>query len=125
MFSQYYSFLMFIIFSFSICSIMLLGGYLLGSRSVSRNKHTPFESGVIPFGDTNLRFSIKFYLVAVFFVIFDVEVLYLYAWVINIKNIGWIGFGEVLIFIFMLLLSLMYLIVNQALNWSPKWYINR
>ncbi|WP_367675971.1 NADH-quinone oxidoreductase subunit A [Buchnera aphidicola] len=116
---------MFIIFSFSICSIMLLGGYLLGSRSVSRNKHTPFESGVIPFGDTNLRFSIKFYLVAVFFVIFDVEVLYLYAWVINIKNIGWIGFGEVLIFIFMLLLSLMYLIVNQALNWSPKWYINR
>ncbi|WP_345775032.1 NADH-quinone oxidoreductase subunit A [Buchnera aphidicola] len=122
MLSQSYNFLIFIIFSFSICGIMLLGGWLLGGRTISRNKHTPFESGIVPYGDTNLRFFIKFYLVSVFFVVFDVEILYLYAWAINLKSLGWIGFFEILIFIFILLLSLMYLIKNRVLSESAKVY---
>lgn len=117
---QYYNFLNFIIFTFFICFLMLCGGWLLGSRSISRNKHTPFESGIMSFGNTNLKLCIQFYLIASFFVIFDVEALYLYTWAISVKEIGWIGFFEILIFIFMLLVSLLYIIKNKALEWIPK-----
>ncbi|CAL4319379.1 NADH-quinone oxidoreductase subunit A [Buchnera aphidicola] len=114
---QNYSFLFFICFSFFVCFIMLLGGWLLGSRSISRNKHTPFESGIDSFGNTNLKLSIKFYLIAAFFVIFDVESLYLYAWSINITKIGWCGFLEVLTFVGVLLLSIIYLTLNGVFDW--------
>ena len=119
-----YSFIFFIFSAFLICILMLVLGRYLGSYTLSKYKHIPFESGVIAYGNTKLRFSIQFYLLAVFFVLFDVEILYIYTWVINIKRIGWIGFIEIFIFIFILLLSIIYLLKNKIFNWIPKKSIN-
>ncbi|WP_343154388.1 NADH-quinone oxidoreductase subunit A [Buchnera aphidicola] len=117
---EYLSFFCFIFFSLIFCFFMLFSSSILGGKSTSRYKHTPFESGIAPVGDTSLNFSVKFYLVAMFFVIFDVETLYLYAWSVSIVETGWAGFFEAFIFILFLLLSLFYLVRIKALNWSNK-----
>ena len=115
--AQYWAFSFFIFGAFSICFLMLFLGWLCGGKSFSRNKHVPFESGINSVGDCHLHFSIKFYLIAMLFVIFDVEALYLYAWTISIRDTGWCGFIEVIMFIFCLLLGLFYLIRSNVFNW--------
>lgn len=103
----------------AICAIMLIGSFLLGGRSGGRAKNEPFESGVVSSSPERLRLSAKFYLVAMFFVIFDVEALYLYAWAISVKESGWAGWVEALIFITILTSSLVYLARIGALDWTP------
>ncbi|MBG0752107.1 NADH-quinone oxidoreductase subunit A [Pectobacterium carotovorum subsp. carotovorum PCCS1] len=98
---------------------MLTGGFLLGGRARARAKNVPYESGIDSVGSARLRLSAKFYLVAMFFVIFDVEALYLYAWAVSIKESGWIGFIEATIFILVLLAGLIYLVRVGALDWTP------
>ncbi|CAL4319888.1 NADH-quinone oxidoreductase subunit A [Buchnera aphidicola] len=110
------SFFAFIIFSFGFCLFMLLFSWILGGKSESRYKNTIFESGIAPLGNTKLYFSVKFYLVAIFFVIFDMEALYLYAWSSSIRETGWVGFFEVFMFIISILLGLYYLIRNKAIE---------
>ncbi|MXP56091.1 NADH-quinone oxidoreductase subunit A [Pantoea sp. Mhis] len=119
--SQYSAFIVFVITTISVCIIMLTCGWLLGGRSSAQHsKNTPFESGIQSTGDTHIRFAAKFYLIAIFFVIFDVETSYLYAWAISIRNNGWNGFIEATIFIAVLLLSLFYLVRIGAMNWTPS-----
>ncbi|CAL4319917.1 NADH-quinone oxidoreductase subunit A [Buchnera aphidicola (Eriosoma lanigerum)] len=115
---SYLPFFIFFISIFIICFLMLLCGLVLGDRSYSRYKNTVFESGIVPFGDTNIRFSIKFYLVAIFFVIFDTESVFLYIWVSTINETQWIGLFEIFIFIFELLVGLIYLISLGGLDWK-------
>jgi NADH-quinone oxidoreductase subunit A len=91
----------------------------LGGRDWGRAKNEPFESGVVSSGTARMRFSAKFYLVAMFFVIFDVEALFLYAWSVSVRETGWAGFIEVLIFISVLLAGLVYVWKIGALDWSP------
>lgn len=102
-----------------ICAIMLGLSWVLGGRDWGRAKHEPFESGVVGAGSTRLRLSAKFYLVAMFFVIFDLEAVFLYAWAISVREAGWPGFVEALIFIGVLLASLVYLWRVGALEWAP------
>lgn len=85
----------------------------------ARSKNTPFESGIDSVSSARLRLSAKFYLVAMFFVIFDVEALYLYAWSTSIRESGWVGFVEAAIFILVLLAGLVYLVRIGALDWTP------
>jgi NADH-quinone oxidoreductase subunit A len=112
--------LVYVLAVFGICGIMLGLSWLLGGRDWGRAKHEPFESGVVGAGSTRLRFSAKFYLVAMFFVIFDVEALFLYAWAISVREAGWPGFVEAFIFIFILAASLVYLWKIGALEWAPQ-----
>ncbi|WP_232043099.1 NADH-quinone oxidoreductase subunit A [Candidatus Erwinia haradaeae] len=98
---------------------LLAISWFLGEKTSGRYTHTPFESGIVSVGSARLCFSVKFYLVAMFFVIFDVEALYLYAWSTSIRESGWMGFTEATMFIFVLLVSLFYLIRIGALDWSP------
>ena len=93
---------------------------MLGGRAWGRAKNKPFESGVESVGSARLRFSAKFYLVAMFFVIFDVEALYLFAWSVSVRESGWVGFIEATIFITLLLVGLLYLWRIGALDWAPK-----
>jgi NADH-quinone oxidoreductase subunit A len=79
----------------------------------------PFESGIDSVGTARMRLSAKFYLVAMFFVIFDVEALYLYAWSVSVRESGWVGFIEAAIFILVLLAGLVYLVRIGALDWTP------
>ncbi|MFC0178694.1 NADH-quinone oxidoreductase subunit A [Thorsellia kenyensis] len=117
--SHHWSFAIFILGGLGLCIFMLLGGYLLGGRAKARAKNVPFESGVDSVGSARMRMSAKFYLIAMFFVIFDVEALYLFAYAVAIKETGWVGFIEACIFVLILLSGLIYLAKIGALDWTP------
>ena len=104
----------------AICVIMIGASALLGGKGNARARNEPFESGVVSASPERLRLSAKFYLVAVFFVIFDVEALFLYAWAISVRESGWTGFVEAVIFISVLVVSLYYLARIGALDWAPQ-----
>lgn len=99
---------------------MLGISFVLGERHRERATREPYECGNIPTGTTRLRFPVKYYLIAMFFVVFDVEAVFLYAWAVVIREAGWPGFWEALIFIGVLLLALIYLWRQGALDWAPQ-----
>ena len=104
----------------AITGVMLGGSYLLGQRHHAKAADEPFESGIVPTGDVHIRFSVHFYLLAIFFVIFDMESVFLFAWSVALKESGWSGFIEALIFISVLLASLIYLWALGALDWRTR-----
>ena len=114
------SFLFYVLAAVGLCSIMIGLAAFLGGRAQGRSKNKPFESGVESVGCARLRFSAKFYLIAMFFVIFDVEALFLFAWSVSVRESGWIGFIEAATFIVLLLIGLLYLWRIGALDWAPK-----
>jgi NADH-quinone oxidoreductase subunit A len=101
--------------------IYLLGlSFLLGGRGHGRAKQEPFESGVVSVGSARLRLPAKFYLVAMFFVIFDVEAVFLYAWSVSVRHSGWAGLLEAAIFVGVLLIALLYVGRAGGLDWAPS-----
>src|SRR5580698_4137376 len=102
-----------------LVGLMLGASYLLGGRSYGRAKQEPFESGAVAVGTALLRMPAKFYLVAMFFVIFDLEAVFLYAWSVSVRQNGWAGFAMATIFIAVLLAALFYLWRMGALDWAP------
>jgi NADH-quinone oxidoreductase subunit A len=113
----------FAVFLLGVCGLIafMLGvSSLLGSKAWGRSKNEPFESGMLPTGSARLRLSAKFYLVAMLFVIFDVEALYLFAWAVSVRESGWAGLIEATVFIAILLAGLVYLWRIGALDWAPK-----
>jgi NADH-quinone oxidoreductase subunit A len=99
---------------------MLVGSFVLGERHTGRAINEPYESGMMPTGPARVRLSIKFYLVAMFFVVFDLESLYLIAWAVAIRETGWLGFVEAMIFMAILVVALIYLWSQGALDWGPR-----
>jgi NADH-quinone oxidoreductase subunit A len=91
--------------------------YVLGERHTGRAMGEPYESGIVPAGSAGVRFSIRFYLVGMFFVLFDLEAAFIYAWAVSLRQAGWSGYVEMLIFIGILLLALAYLWKAGALDW--------
>jgi NADH-quinone oxidoreductase subunit A len=105
--------------------VTLVGGvmalsYIIGERHRSKATDEPFESGIVTVGLARLRLSAKFYLVAVFFVIFDVEAVFLFGWAVAFRELGWPGYIEAVIFIAILAAALSYLWRLGALDWGPK-----
>lgn len=91
---------------------------LLGERHSERTTGEPYESGIAPTGTARIRFDIKFYLSAMFFVLFDLEAVFIFAWASAARPLGWSGYLEILIFIAVLILALFYLWRVGALDWS-------
>jgi NADH-quinone oxidoreductase subunit A len=91
-----------------LVSIMIGLSYILGQRHRERATGEPFESGILTTGSARLRFSAQFYLVAMFFVIFDLEAAFIIAWAIAFKEAGWVGYFGILVFIGILLAVLVY-----------------
>ncbi len=96
---------------------MLSLSFVLGQRHQDRATGSPYESGILSEGSARVRFSAKFYLVAMFFVIFDLEAVFLFAWAVAVRETGWAGYAEVLLFITVLLATLAYLWRVGALDW--------
>jgi NADH-quinone oxidoreductase subunit A len=117
---QFWATAVYVVAVVGLCALMLILSALLGGKSSARARNEAFESGVVSASPERLRLSAKFYLVAVFFVIFDVEALFLYAWAVSLREAGWMGFIEAFIFIFILGASLVYLVRIGALDWSPQ-----
>jgi NADH-quinone oxidoreductase subunit A len=115
-----WSFGVFLVIIGLVCALMLTVSWLLGGRYRGRAKNDPFESGIVSVGSARMRLSAKFYLTAMFFVIFDVEALFLYAWAVSVRESGWPGFIEATIFILVLLAGLVYVWRIGALDWAPE-----
>jgi NADH-quinone oxidoreductase subunit A len=96
---------------------MLSLSFVLGQRHTDRATGSPYESGILSEGSARVRFSAKFYLVAMFFVVFDLEAVFLFAWAVAVRETGWAGYAEVLLFITVLLATLAYLWRVGALDW--------
>lgn len=92
--------------------------FVLGQHHQERRTGEPYESGNVPTGSARLRFPVKYYLVAMFFVIFDLEAAFLFAWAVSVRESGWLGFFEALVFVSVLLIALFYLWRQGALQWS-------
>ena len=97
---------------------MLSLSFVLGQRHTDRATGSPYESGILSEGSARVRFSAKFYLVAMFFVIFDLEAVFLFAWAVAVRETGWTGYAEALLFIMVLLATLIYLWRVGALDWG-------
>lgn len=97
---------------------MLLLSYLLGTHRPTREKLAPYECGVPPTGDARHRFSVKFYLVAMVFILFDVEIVFLYPWAVVFHQLRMFGFIEMLLFLVLVLPGFIYLWKNGVFNWS-------
>ncbi|HZD11196.1 MAG TPA: NADH-quinone oxidoreductase subunit A [Candidatus Binatia bacterium] len=102
-----------------VVGVMLGLSYLLGERHRERETGEPFESGVTSTGPGRVRLTARFYLVAMFFVIFDLEAVFLVAWSLTARELGWPGYIEVVIFTVILLIGLFYLWRVGALDWGP------
>lgn len=114
-----WSAIVFILAAIGLCIFMLVVPRLLGGTSKGFQKQENFESGVVSAGSAKIRLSAKFYIVAIFFVIFDLEVLYLYAYAVSVREAGWLGFTAAAIFIAILFVGLVYEMRLGAMNWSP------
>jgi len=91
----------------------------LGPKYQSEAKDTVYESGISkPIGDTTSRFGIKFYLVAILFVLFDVEIIFIFAWAVNVRELGIFGLVEMFIFMGLLIAGLIYIYQKKALEWD-------
>ncbi|SJM66064.1 NADH-quinone oxidoreductase subunit A [Psychrobacter piechaudii] len=115
-----WSALAFILAAIGLVVFMLVVPRLLGGRSQGTEKEEVFESGVVGAGNARIRMSAKFYLVAIFFVIFDLEALYLYAYSVSVRELGWIGFTTAAVFIGILFVGLVYELKLGAMNWAPS-----
>ncbi|TDQ73368.1 NADH-quinone oxidoreductase subunit A [Sphingobacterium yanglingense] len=98
--------------------LTIVGTHLLGPKVRSEKKLSSFESGVEVVGNARQPFSIKYFLVAILFVIFDIEVIFMYPWAVNFREFGMQGLIEMFVFMGMLLLGFIYVIKKKALNWD-------
>lgn len=98
--------------------VTLVATHFLGPRRKTKDKLTTFEAGVKSIGNARQPFSIKYFLVAILFVLFDVEVIFMYPWAVNFKELGWNGVIEMFIFMGALLLGFIYIIKKKALDWA-------
>jgi NADH-quinone oxidoreductase subunit A len=102
-----------------LVAVMIGLSALLGERSAKAATLQPFESGMLPTGTARLRFPSQFYLVAMFFVVFDLEAVFIYAWAVAARALGWPGYIEVAVFVAVLAAALLYLWRIGALDWTP------
>lgn len=97
---------------------MMAASHILNPRRPTSEKDMPYESGMIPLGDTRARFSVKFYMVAISFIIFDLEAIFLIPWAVEMRFLGWEGFIAVSIFVGVLVVGLIYEWRKGGLEWD-------
>jgi len=102
----------------ALVATMLVASWLLGQRHSERATSAPYESGIASTGGARLRLSVGFYPVAVAFVVFDLEAVFLFSWAISARDLGWAGYAEAMIFIGVLVCALVYLWRRHTLEWG-------
>lgn len=116
--SEYIPILIMLLLASATSVVILVATTLIGPKKKFAEKMQPFECGETPIVSPKLRFSVKFYLIALFFVIFDIEAVFLYPWAVLFKNMGMFGFIEMMIFIAVLAVGLIYVWKRGALEWE-------
>jgi len=101
-----------------LVTAMVALSFILGERHREKQTDEPYESGIVSTGTARVRFDIKFYLIAMFFVIFDLEAAFIYVWAVSLRETGWAGYLEMLLFTGVLAAALVYLWKLGALEWG-------
>jgi NADH-quinone oxidoreductase subunit A len=102
---------------FAVVSLFISG--LVSPRKPTPEKLAPYESGIVPEVEPVERFPVKFYLVAMLFVIFDIEIIFLFAWATRFNELGWVGVGTIAVFVALAIETLIYVWKRGALDWNP------
>ena len=103
----------------TLFSFLMIGiGHLFGPRRPTERKSLPYESGMTPFGPGTRRMPIRFYMVAVLFILFDIEVIFFLPWAIVLRKLGLFGLIEMVVFVFILLVGYVYAWKKGALEWE-------
>jgi NADH-quinone oxidoreductase subunit A len=117
-FLRYLPLLIHLCVALAIAVGMVVLSTLLGRHKYSKAKMSPYECGMTPVGDARQRFSVKFYLVAMLFILFDVEAIFLYPWAIILKELKMFGFWEMLVYIGIVMAGLVYIWKKGVLDWN-------
>lgn len=104
----------------AVVGAMLGLSHVLGERHSGEARDEPYESSIPPTGSGHMRFDVKFYTVAMFFVIFDIETVFILTWALAVRELGWAGYIEILIFVAVLVAALVYLWRTRALAWGTS-----
>jgi NADH-quinone oxidoreductase subunit A len=115
---EYLPILIFLGIAGGLAAVILLASYVLAKQRPDAEKLSPYECGFEPFEDTRGRFDVRFYLVAILFIIFDLEVAFLFPWAVSLGNIGLLGFWSMMIFLGVLTIGFIYEWKKGALEWE-------
>src|SRR4051794_19095233 len=113
------------IVAMALAAGLLSVSFLLGKKVRNRVKDMPYESGIVPTGDARQRFSVKFYLVGMLFILFDIEAIFLYPWVVVYRDLKMFGFFEMLVFVVLILSGFFYIWKKGALDWAESGHSGR
>lgn len=116
--SSYLPVLIFLVISLAFGLGALIMGSMFRLKRPYSEKLMPYESGITPVGEPRYRFSVRFYVIAMLFVVFDVEVIFLYPWAVTFDKLGLFAFIEMIIFIFVLLVGYVYAWRKEAFTWE-------
>ncbi|MGH9530490.1 MAG: NADH-quinone oxidoreductase subunit A [Terriglobales bacterium] len=122
-FANYLPLLIHFLLACAFAGAVVTLSYFIGYRRPTRAKMSPYECGMTPVGDARGRFSVKFYLVAMLFILFDVEAVFLYPWAVILRQLKMFGFWEMLVYIGIVLVGFFYIWKKGALDWgeaSPR-----
>ena len=117
---QLWPFVVYFVAVIALVATMLGLGWLLGPRRLDPSTIEPYESGIVPVGSAHLPISVEFYLIAIFFVLFDLETVFIFAWAVAFIELGWAGYCAMLVFIGVLVVALAYAWRTGAFEWGHK-----
>lgn len=117
-FARYLPLLMHFGIAAGLAAVIVLLSWFIGQHKSGRAKMSPYECGVQPIGDARERFSVKFYLVGMLFILFDVEAIFLYPWAVILRELKMFGFWEMLVYIGIVLVGLFYVWKKGVLDWG-------
>ena len=115
---NYLPILIFILFAIAICIVFVASAFVVGNQNPDPEKLSPYECGFEPFNDSRMEFDVRFYLVAILFIIFDLEIAFLFPWAISLGKIGIFGFVSMMIFLAILTIGFIYEWKKGALDWE-------
>jgi NADH-quinone oxidoreductase subunit A len=115
---QYLPILLFILVGLAVGVAPQVLGYLLGPNRPDPAKNSPYECGFEAFEDARMKFDVRYYLIAILFILFDLEIAFLFPWAVALKEIGFIGFIDMMIFLAILVAGFAYMWIKGAIDWE-------
>ena len=115
---QYLPVLLFILVGVAVGIVPQILGYILGPNRPDSAKNSPYECGFEAFEDARMKFDVRYYLVAILFILFDLEIAFLFPWAVSIKDIGMLGFFAMMEFVGILVIGFIYMWKKGALDWE-------
>jgi NADH-quinone oxidoreductase subunit A len=118
MLSEYIAVLIYLVLAVVITVVVIFSNKLLGPSKPSIRKSTAYESGIVPTGNARERFNIRYHVIAMIFLIFDLEIAFIYPWAVIYRTLGWAGFIEMMIFLTILIVGFIYAWKRGAFSWE-------